>query len=235
MKGPFVKFFRKCVDKIVLQLNSKLLRRCGYKIASYESIHYTKQILKNYEVFSDLISILEKNSVKGVFVECGFGYGRSFAVISHFAIKLNRKIYGFDSFDGFPNVLEVDYSFRNPIKGQWAVRTLKEAKKSIIKLGIFENNEAFELMELVFDKNTKNPIPNQKIALLHIDLDLYEGYKYALEIFWDQIQIGGIILFDEYNHPRWPGATKAVNEFLVSKNINHHQKEIRGKYFIIKE
>jgi hypothetical protein len=124
---------------------------------------------------------------------------------------------------------------RNPIKGQWAVRTLKEAKKSIIKLGIFENNEAFELMELVFNKNTKNPIPNQKIALLHIDIDLYEGYKYALEIFWDQIQIGGIILFDEYNHPRWPGATKAVNEFLVSKNINHHQKEIKGKYFIIKE
>ena len=88
---------------------------------------------------------------------------------------------------------------------------------------------------MVFDKNTKNPIPNQKIALLHLDLDLYEGYKYALEIFWDQIQIGGIILFDEYRDPKWPGATKAVDEFLVSKNLNHQIKEISSKYFIIKE
>jgi hypothetical protein len=211
------------------------LRRLGYKIIPYERIDYAKSILINYEVFVDLISTLEKNSVKGVFVECGYGYGRSFVVLGHFATKLKRKIYGFDSFKGFPNVLQIDYSYRNPIKGQWAVRTLKEAKKSISELGIFENNQAFELIELVFDKNTKNPIPNEKIALLHIDLDLYEGYKYALEIFWDQIQIGGIILFDEYSDPKWPGATKAVDEFLVSKNLNHQIKEISSKYFIIKE
>jgi len=230
-----VNFLRKSVDKTMFELNSKLLRKLGFKIIPYERIDYIKQMLRNYEIFRDLISTLEKNSIKGVFVECGYGYGRSFVILGHFATKLKRKIYGFDSFNGFPNVSHIDYSYRNPIKGQWAVRTLKESKKSISKLGIFENNEAFELIELIFDKNTKNPIPNEKIALLHIDLDLYEGYKYALEIFWDQIQIGGIVLFDEYSDPKWPGATKAVDEFLVSKNLNHQIKEISSKYFIIKE
>lgn len=228
-------FLRKSVDKTIFEINSKLLRKLGFKIIPYERIDYIKQMLRTYEIFRDLISTLEKKSIKGVFVECGYGYGRSFVILGHFATKLKRKIYGFDSFNGFPNVSYIDYSYRNPKKGQWAVRTLHEAKKSISKLGIFENNQAFELMQLIFDKNTKNPIPNEKVALLHIDLDLYEGYKYALEIFWDQIQIGGIVLFDEYSDPKWPGATKAVDQFLISKNLSHQIKEVGGKYFIIKE
>ena len=212
-------------------LLKKLLRALGLKIVKYESLPYNRRILETYEVFNSLILIIEKNSIDGVFVECGYGYGRSFTVFSHFAAKLKRKIYGFDSFIGFPNVLEADSSCRNPIKGEWSVRTLSEAKRCINNLGLFESEEDYELIELIFDKTTKNPIPNEKISLLHIDLDLYEGYKYALEIFWDQIQTGGIILFDEYNIPDWPGATKAVNEFLEANNLKHQIKKEKDKYY----
>lgn len=213
----------------------KLLRKFGYKITAYESVPYNKKFLEVYEVLYEIIQILEKRSVKGAFVECGYGHGRSFAVLSHFADKSGRKIFGFDSFKGFPNVTPADYSSRNPKRGQWSVRTLKEANKFIKSLGIFKNNSNYKLKKLIFDANTSNPILNEKIALLHIDLDLYEGYKYALEIFFNQIQIGGIILFDEYNNYKWPGASKAVNEFLTSKNLNtKHIKEIRGKYYLIK-
>ena len=216
-------------------LIKRSLRKFGYKIVRYESIPYNRRFLEIYEVFKDLNSILEKNSVKGVFVECGFGYGRSFSVLSHFAVKGERNIYGFDSFTGFPNVLEIDDSNRNPKNGEWAVRTLSEANNFIKSLGVFNTKNDYHLSQVVFDKKTKNPIPNQAIALLHIDLDLYEGYKYALEVFWDQIAIGGIILFDEYNLVQWPGATAAINEFLLEKDLNlDYIKQLNGKHYIVK-
>jgi hypothetical protein len=115
-------------------LFKKSLRKLGYKIVPYDSIPYNRRFLEIYEVFKDLNLILEKNAVKGVFVECGFGYGRSFAVLSHFAVKGTRDVYGFDSFKGFPNVLEIDDSNRNPKNGEWAVRTLSEANNFIKSL-----------------------------------------------------------------------------------------------------
>ena len=213
----------------------RLLRKFGYKIIRYESLPYNKRILEIYELFNDLILILKENSVEGIFVECGYGYGRSFSVFSHFAVKEKRKIYGFDSFIGFPNVSEIDHSKRNPRNGEWSVRSLSEATKCIENLGIFENKDDFKLIQLIFERNIKNPIPNQEIAFLHIDLDLYVGYKFALEMFWDQVKIGGIVLFDEYELVEWHGATVAINEFLENRNIDRTEiKKLRGKHYIIK-
>lgn len=213
-----------------------MLRRFGYKIVRYETIPYNKRMLNNYEVFQHLIKILDDNMVEeGALVECGFGYGRSFVVLCHFAVKGKRKIYGIDSFAGFPNVSKFDVSIRNPKKGQWSVRSLAESTRSIDRLGIFSDGDDFELIKLIFGKKTHNPIPDEKIALLHLDLDLYSGYKHALEIFYDQIQCGGIVLFDEYNDVKWPGATLAINEFLENKNISLDQiKQFQGKHYIIK-
>jgi hypothetical protein len=191
--------------------------------------------LQLYENFDILVKILEKNSVKGDFVECGYGYGRSFAVLSHFSSRMRRKIYAIDSFQGFPNITELDRSSRNPKKGEWKVITKKGANKAIQALGLFNTPQDYQLIELIFDKNTVNPIPNVKIAFLHIDLDLYEGYKFSLEIFWDQIQDGGIILFDEYDQILWPGATQAVDEFLRNRNISISEiKTLSDKHYLIK-
>jgi hypothetical protein len=223
------------MNNIIRFILTKLLRNFGLKIVRYESLPYNKRFLQLYENFHFLVKILEKNSIKGQFVECGYGFGRSFAVLSHFSLRMRRKIYGFDSFKGFPNITESDRSIRNPKEGEWSVITLKEAKNSIERLGLFNSVEDYELMELVFDKNSVNPIPNEKIAFLHIDLDLYEGYKYALEIFWDQIQVGGVILFDEYDHILWPGATAAVNQFFKNRNISRDEiKKLNDKHYFIK-
>lgn len=213
----------------------KLLRSYGYKIERYENLAFNKRILELYENFDYLLKLYQIDKIEGVFVECGYGYGRSFTVLSHFSRRFKRKIYGFDSFAGFPQVSNKDHSPRNPIKGEWSVRTLCEAKNWVRNSGIFENDKSYELVSLNINSSAKNPILNEKIALLHIDLDLYDGYKYSLELFWDQVQFGGIIVFDEYNSTNWPGAKLAVKEFLSSRNLNEDLiKSINGKHFIIK-
>lgn len=55
-----------------------------------------------------------------------------------------------------------------------------------------------------------------KIALLHIDTDVYEPVT-ILENMYDRVVKGGIIMFDDYG--TFPGETKAVDDFLVNKGL----------------
>ncbi len=48
------------------------------------------------------------------------------------------------------------------------------------------------------------------VALLHLDFDLYDATKKAIEVFLHRMPKGAIICFDELDHPDWPGETAAV-------------------------
>jgi hypothetical protein len=41
------------------------------------------------------------------------------------------------------------------------------------------------------------------IALLHLDLDIYDAYRHALVNLYPR---GGLVLLDEYRSPKWTGA-----------------------------
>ena len=59
--------------------------------------------------------------------------------------------------------------------------------------------------------------PEARISLLHLDMDVYEPTKAALDLLWDRVVKGGIVVIDDYNAVG--GATNAVDEFLQNKNI----------------
>ncbi len=50
-----------------------------------------------------------------------------------------------------------------------------------------------------------------------MDVNLYDSYRECLHFFYPRMELGGIILFDEYNDPPWPACNKAVDEFLAGK------------------
>lgn len=54
------------------------------------------------------------------------------------------------------------------------------------------------------------------VKFVHVDVDMYEPTKAALELFWGELVPGGCIVVDDYNHTVFEGATRAVNEFLDS-------------------
>jgi hypothetical protein len=39
---------------------------------------------------------------------------------------------------------------------------------------------------------------------------------------------GGLFIFDEWNHPKWPGETTAVTEFLQEHGSNYEVLHIKG-------
>jgi len=61
--------------------------------------------------------------------------------------------------------------------------------------------------------------PGVRFSLVHFDCDLYAPTKAALEALWPKVSRGGVVLFDEYGIPDWPGETQAVDEFLADKPV----------------
>ena len=87
--------------------------------------------------------------------------------------------------------------------------------------------------------------PENPIAFLHIDADLYPGYHDALVNLFPKIAVGGIVAFDEYKRfpPRpeygngaiekWPAFTRAVNEYLLNRPEQLQTDIEAGKYYAI--
>jgi O-methyltransferase len=87
-----------------------------------------------------------------------------------------------------------------------------------------------------FFSNTLPKCGIPSIVMLHIDADLYDAYKVVLECLYPKVAIGGVIALDEYDDRSWPGATKAVDEFLNHKEGEFvmHKDSVTGKYYIVK-
>lgn len=185
------------------------------------------RFLALYEIFK-----LIKN-IKGSIIECGVNEGFGLMSWAKFSAileptNLTRRIYGFDSFEGFPNVSELDKSTSS-----------EHVKKGDLKSDSFE-----ELIKLIdnYDKtrfighvNKVNLIkgdalitipnfikenPHLLISLLFLDFDLYEPTKAALDHFMPRMPKGSVIAFDELDNPLWPGETLAMLEQNISRNFS---------------
>ena len=77
----------------------------------------------------------------------------------------------------------------------------------------------------------------EKFCFASLDCDIYESYKECLEFFYPRLVPGGVVLFDEYNDPPWPGCNKAVDEFLADKpeQLEEIESDNFIKYFFRKQ
>ena len=179
-------------------------------------------------------------TIDGDVVECGIGWGRSLALWAYL-VRLEdkkRQLWGFDSFEGFPEPAAQDQSVRNTKKGEW-----KTSLESVMKmLNSSELDPLFVSYQITlvkgFFKDSLAKHTGKSIALLHVDADLYESYRDVLEQLYPKVAIGGAILFDEYmntmEHEKFPGARKAIDEFFKG-GTKIQRDALSGKYFVIKE
>lgn len=151
------------------------------------------------------------NIVDGEIWECGVYRGGSASLI-HSKFSKDRKIRLFDSFEGLPEACEHDNHHKkgdfNDVNFQSVVDYFNDKPNVEINKGwipaTFKGKES------------------SKIAFLHLDLDLYEGYRDTLEFAWPKMVSGGIIAFDDYQAPSCLGARKAVDEFVAEHGITLH-------------
>ena len=175
-------------------------------------------------------------NVEGDIVECGVSIGHGallFLLFSEY-VGVPRTYCGYDSFEGFPDPIEKDETTPITGKGFWA--SPPETVLKVLRDGRIPEDvirDRVHLMKGLFDQTL--PQYEGRIALLHLDCDLYQSYKIALETLYDKVEPGGVIMFDEYHDQRWPGATKAIDEFFAGKpeKVLPHE-HCNWKYYVVK-
>ena len=184
------------------------------------------RFLALYELFKKVID------VKGSVIECGVhnGFGvMTWAKLSAILepVNLTRRIYGFDTFEGFPEVSKEDItsSSNHVKKGDLYSNSLKELEKLIEiydstrflghveKVKLIKGNAVKTIPKFVKEN------PHLLVSLLFLDFDLYDPTKIALEQLVPRMPKGAVIAFDELDNPLWPGETQAMLELAESRKL----------------
>ena len=221
------------------RLINSIFKKFGLQLSRSNGIPATYKLLRNSRYFASKFELIA--NVQGDVVECGVGFGHTLLIICFLNQQevAGRQVLAFDSFEGFPEPTAEDASVRNPKKGEWKVITPNDlddilfrrcglpasAKENLrVTKGYFEDTLPFSKVE--------------KIALLHLDVDLYGSYKTCLDELYHKVVPGGVILFDEYKQSDtqqvFPGAAKAIDEFFVDKPETIEYDSRYDKYFAIK-
>lgn len=225
-------------------LPERLMRFAGFEIRRLRPEE--RYILLNRGLVSRLMYFKRMfdltAAVPGDLVECGVGKVKSFQMLALLLHEsdLQRRLWGFDSFEGYPETSPEDVSPRNLRKGDWKVITAKEAERILERTGL---PEAFlrERVRIVpgFFENTLHRQPIEEIALLHLDVNLYRSYLVCLREFFPKVVKGGVVLFDEYMNAdeaeKCPGAKKAIDEYFSGTPHRIQRDSHYGKYFLVKE
>lgn len=168
---------------------------------------YLENTISKYEAIKKAFFITAHDDTFGDYLEFGVFTGSSF----NFAIKANRRInrlfekktncnfYGFDSFEGFGEIKQFDV---NPsFKNKTFVVNKKKVLNNIKKIAKTDN---YKIIEGYYDNtlNKKNPLEYgiKKSRIIMIDCDLKESTKLALDFILPSLQLGTIILFDDYHY-----------------------------------
>lgn len=187
---------------------------------------WLKGFLAHVELFKQTLDVPGDIAELGVFR--GLGLMTWANLLEAYCVGDRTKtVYGFDNWKGFQELApedgkEVDsvQKFAGGFSPEKYYEELKEA------IAIFDADRFIpwkprvklvvgDIEETVVTFVKENP--GVRFSLIHFDCDLYKPTKVALENLWPILSRGGIMLFDEYSIPDWPGETKAVDEFLSDK------------------
>jgi len=176
-----------------------------------------------------IVNVVEPMKMPGCIVECGVFMGGTLAA---FAYGHKRTVWGFDSWEGC----------RNPRGIDWQIQDRYQASDGMCAEVDYENTKNFIYNEMKFEKDrvklvkgwVEDTLPKYKeqigpIALLHVDLDLYDPIKFTLDTLYDQVVAGGLVCCDDYNY--WAGANIAVHEFVADKPVTLERPTTNGVWW----
>ena len=185
---------------------------------------------------ADQVRFCEENNIPGAFVELGTWKGGSFAVMAQANLaygKSRRRMHGFDSFQGLP-APRADKDFDEMVGDTFKI-TREQADGSLKPIGalLSEQSDVEVLLAKVgyprsevqlhagwFQDTVQVVAPKiGPIAILRLDGDLYESYMIALDHLWDNVAVGGFVIFDDWVYR---GCRDAVNEFFNKRGLREY-------------
>lgn len=112
-----------------------------------------------------------------------------------------RKLYLFDSFEGFSEEANASESFQAAHANttiEKVLAILPYPEKVIVKPGFFP--ESLGGLE-------------EQFCLVSLDVDFYQTTLDGLRYFWPRLEKGGYLLIHDWGSPKLPGVAKALQDF----------------------
>jgi O-methyltransferase len=193
-----------------LQLSlQRILARLSYGIANYRhplrrdawetALRISRDIptgttpLECVELFQ---AVRASEKIGGDMAEAGVYRGGTAALM---LTASRKRLHLFDTFEGLPHA---EGKFE---KGEWhgsqadVLRNLKEwGDRIVLHPGLFPGSAL--------------GMESQRFSFVHLDLDLFESTRAALDWFWPRLEPGGILLSHDY--PLSDGVVGAFHEFF---------------------
>jgi hypothetical protein len=176
------------------------------------------KLLAHYELYKLIVDLPGDVFELGVFKSTSLIRFSTFRQILENAHS--RKIVGFDAFGKFPtdNVKsDDDFRFIENFSNNAGDGLKTQEIDLILKAKTFENVElvqgnVFDTLPAYLKK-----YPSTRLSLLHLDMDVQEPTEYALNLLYDRVVPGGLVIFDDYSTVA--GETDAVDIFLTKKGL----------------
>lgn len=174
-------------------------------------------------------NIIKEHNTGGGIAELGVFRGDFTVIINQ--VFQGRKLYLFDTFDGFSERdVKEDQTvsnetgelgkFKDTSVG-FVLERLEKRNEVIVKKGYFP--ETFDLSGETF-------------AFVSIDLNLYDPVKKALELFWPRMEKGGYLLVSDYLAPFYEGTKEAVDDWSRETGVAFTPvADFYGSILIVKE
>jgi hypothetical protein len=134
----------------------------------------------------------------------------------------DRPLHLFDTFRGFIK------KYDHPVDAIYEVGDLSASVDTVKQLLKGEEDIHYHVGDIA---RTRKAIKDKKFAFVHIDVDVSDPTKAALEYFYPRINKGGIILIDDYCNGH-PGLQRVVHEFCKKNNLELQRGA--GRYYYVK-
>jgi hypothetical protein len=194
------------------------------------------RFLSHYELFKKI------QNLPGDILDLGVSRGVSFFTF-HKMLELfnptdtSRKVIGVDSFEGLQDFSSSDGIQQSAVgksQGGWSAKRVEDEIMQMLELhnsdGVLTKARGMIYKTRIQDLGTRlaQDRPGMRIALLHLDMDLYEPTLEALRMFWDLVLPGGLVVFDEFALPPWEGETKAWEDFAAERQLSYVIEKFPG-------
>jgi hypothetical protein len=204
-------------------------KRSFAEVMSAFPAYINRYNMTRFLAYYELFKIIQHKP--GWIVECGVYRGFSLLSLAKFMEifcmgNKTRKVLGFDNFAGFTELTKEDGEENKKVSKTKGGINPGAYRDEVLELIDISNMDAFapwaKRCEVV-EGNVEKTIPQYasehpglRIAMLNLDIDLYNPTKIALEQFYPRVVSGGVVVLDEYAHRDWAGESKALEDYFTS-------------------
>jgi len=204
-------------------LLDKEFQTCHAIIKDYTLV----DLYRCYELWHLLSQV---SGLPGDVLEVGTWRGGTGGLLGRRAKELNLdcEVFLCDTFEGVVKTGDEDRSYSG---GEHADTSMPVVQELIGKLEISN----IRILQGIFPEDTADQISDRKFRFCHIDVDVYQSGKDILDWVWSRMDIGGVVVFDDFGFASTTGITKLVHEeesrddLICVQNVNGHAVFIKTK------